>query len=579
MIVGEKTTPQSNENLGPKQRTARRIAFVFAILIGCVLVIFVQLFRLQVFGSPERALGDVPASYAPEVASNRGLILDCHGYFLALNIFEYDVSAAPNLVEDPLYVADHLWPLLDMSPDELLSFLTQKQPYVLLKQRVSREVAEAITSLYLEGIYLEPKLRRRYPEVELTAHVIGFVNYDCDGAYGLEGYYDSLLKGTSTIPQGMVYPRNEAVPIVFHQLALPQDGSHLILTLDRNIQHLVEQELAEAVVKYAAAGGTVIVMDPKTGAILAMATYPSYDPNRFYEVPMELYNNPAVSEQYEPGSVFKIITMAAGLDVGIIGPETTFYDSGTMEVGGLVIQNPDRRAHGLVSMTDIMAHSLNVGAAYVSTSLGEERFYTCLRRFGFGCQTGIDLYGEVAGSLKVPGSSRWSRSDLGTNSFGQGIAVTPLQMITAVAAVANCGFLMKPYVVERIVYEQEVILTQPTVVRQAISARAAGQLTDMLVETVKQGAKLASVPGYDVAGKTGTARIPVGDHYDPDLTIASFVGFAPADDPRFIALVKIDKPRVASEGAHVAAPVFQAIAERLFVLLDVPPDCAKLASR
>jgi cell division protein FtsI/penicillin-binding protein 2 len=337
--------------------------------------------------------------------------------------------------------------------------------------------------------------------------------------------------------------------------------------------------LAEAITKYAAEGGTVIVMDPKTGAILAMATYPSYDPNHFYEVPMELYNNPAVSEQYEPGSVFKIITMAAGLDVGIIGPETTFYDSGTMEVGGLVIQNPDRRAHGLVTMTDIIAHSLNVGAAYVSTSLGEERFYTYVRRFGFGCETGIDLYGEAAGSLKVPGSSRWSRSDLGTNSFGQGIAVTPLQMIAAVAAVANRGFLMKPYVVERIVYEQEVIVTQPTVVRQAISARAAEQLTDMLMETVKQGAKLASVPGYDVAGKTGTAQIPVGDHYDPDLTIASFVGFAPADDPRFIALVKIDKPRVASEGAHVAAPVFQAIAERLFVLLDVPPDSIRLASR
>ena len=580
MILRGKIAPKSSESSGSKENAMRRLAFLVAILIGLVLVIVVQLLRLQVF---QRVAGNTPEppppNYQPEVAFHRGLILDCHGYFLALNIFEYDVSAAPNLVEDPQDVADHLWPLLDVSPDELLSLLTQEQPYVLLKQRVSREVAEAITSLKLEGIYLEPRLRREYPEAELAAHLLGFVTYDCDGAYGLEGYYDPLLKGTGTIPQGMVYPRNEAVPIVFHQLALPQDGPHLILTLDRNIQHLVEQELAEAVDKYAAEGGTIIVMDPKTGAILAMASHPSYDPNHFYEVDMELYNNPAVSEQYEPGSVFKIITMAAGLDTGLIAPESTFYDSGTLEVGGLVIQNPDRRAHGLVTMTDIMAHSLNVGVAYVSTSLGEERFYTYLRRFGFGCETGIDLYGEVAGSLKVPGSSNWSRSDLGTNSFGQGIAVTPLQMIAAVAAVANRGFLMKPYVVERIVYEQEVIATQPTVVRQAVSARAAEQLTDMLVQAVEQGAELATVSGYDVAGKTGTAQIPIGNGYDPDLTIASFVGFAPADDPRFVVLVKIDRPRVDSRGAHVAAPVFKAIAERLFVLLDVPPDSIRLASR
>ncbi|MGA9348875.1 MAG: penicillin-binding protein 2 [Anaerolineae bacterium] len=559
----------------------RRLAFLVAILIGLALVIVVQLFRLQVF---QRVAGDVPVppppNYQPKVASHRGLIVDCHGYFLALNTFEYDVSTAPNLIiEDPQYVADHLWPLLDLSPDELLSLLTQKEPYVLLKQRISKEVAEAITSLELEGIYLEPKLRREYPEAELAAHLLGFVNYDCDGAYGLEGYYDLLLKGTRTISEGMVYHTNEALPIVFNKLALPPDGPHLILTLDRNIQYMVERELAEAVRKYDADGGTVIVMDPKTGAILAMASYPSYDPNRFYEVPLELYNNPAVSEQYEPGSVFKIITMAAGLDAGVITIESTFYDSGTMEVGECLIQNPGQRAHGLVSMTDILAYSLNVGVAYVSTSMGEETFYAYLRRFGFGCETGIDLYGEIAGSLKTPGSSKWSRSDLGTNSFGQGIAVTPLQMIAAVAAVANHGFLMKPYVVERIFDDQGVVVTQPIVVRQVISTQTAEQLTDMLVEAVERGAESATVAGYDIAGKTGTAQIPVGDHYDTELTIASFVGYAPADDPQFIALVKIDKPRVASEGTHVAAPVFKAIAERLFVLLDVPPDSIRLASR
>jgi cell division protein FtsI/penicillin-binding protein 2 len=580
MIVRGKIASESNESNGSKEKAMRRLAFLVAILIGLVLVIVVQLFRLQVF---QRVAGDIPLppppNYQPEVASHRGLIVDCHGYFLALNTFEYDVSAAPNLIEDPQGVAEQLWPILDLSPNELLSLLTQDVPYVPVKSRASKEVAEAITSLELEGIYLESKLRREYPEGGLAAHLMGFVTFDCDGAYGLEGYYDSLLKGTSTLSKRIVYSWDEALPIVFDKLALPRGGPHLVLTLDRNIQYLVEQELAEAVAKYQADSGTIIVMDPKTGAILAMASYPFYDPNRFYEVPMDQYNDPAVSEQYEPGSVFKIITMAAGLDAGVIAPESTFYDSGTIEVGERFIQNPDRRAHGLVTMTDILVHSLNVGVAYVSTSLGEETFYAYLRRFGFGCETGIDLYGEVAGSLKVPGSSKWSRSDLGTNSFGQGIAVTPLQMIAAVAAVANRGFLMKPYVVERIVYDQDVIVAQPTVVRQAVSARAAEQLTDMLVQAVEQGAELATVPGYDVAGKTGTAQIPVEDGYDPDLTIASFVGYAPADEPRFIVLVKIDKPRVDSRGAHVAAPVFKAIAERLFVLLDVPPDNIRLASR
>lgn len=591
MIVRGRIASQDDESSGSKEKVFRRLAFLIAILTGLVLVIAVRLFHLQiiqgVFG------GDAPPpppNYAPEVASHRGVILDRRGYILALNIFEYDVSAAPDAITDTQHVASHLSPILGLSSGELVSLLDPEKPYALLKKRVSQKVADAIDSLKFRGIHLEPKLRRRYPDRELAAHLLGFVRYDSNGGYGLEGYHDLLLKGASKRSdvgdvEGRVYHRREAMPFAFPQLPLPQDGTHLVLTLDRNIQYLVEQELAKAVAQYQADSGTIIVMDPKTGAILAMANYPSYDPNRFYEVPMELYINPAVSEQYEPGSVFKIITMAAGLDAGIITPDSTFYDSGTIEVGGIVIQNPDHRAHGLVTMTDVLARSLNVGIAYVSTSLDEETFYAYLKRFGCGHPTGVDLDGEVAGTLKEPGSRNWYKSDLGTNSFGQGIAVTPLQMITAVAAVANHGLLMKPYVVERIVLgsgngdDQGVIVTQPTVVRQVVSAQTAEQLTDMLVEAVERGAELATVPGYDIAGKTGTAQIPVGDHYDPELTIASFVGYAPADDPQFIALVKIDKPRLDPWGAEVAAPVFRIIAERLFVLLDVPPDGVRLASR
>jgi len=597
--AASKNSKNNNDESGEsKERAFRRLAFLVAILTGLILVIAVRLVNLQII---QGALGSdkepPPPTYAPEATSHRGLIIDRRGHILVLNLFEYEVTAAPKSIKDPQDVANHLSPLLDLSPDELVSVLDSEKLYALLQRRVSQEVGDAIASLDFTGIYLEPKLRRKYPERGLAAHLLGFVTYDLNGVYGLEGYHDLLLKGASDILErrlepfvpgpkdqglvegGRVYHRGEAVPFAFPQLPLPQGGTHLVLTLDRNIQYLVEQELAKAVDEYDADGGAIIVMDPKTGAILAMANYPSYDPNRFYEAPMESYINPAVSGQYEPGSVFKIITMAAGLDAGIITPDSTFYDSGEIKVGGAVIKNPDRRAHGLVTMTDVLAYSLNVGVAYVSTSLGEETFYAYLKRFGCGDYTGIDLDGEVAGTLKEPGGSEWHESDLGTNSFGQGVAVTPLQMITAVAAVANRGLLMKPYVVERIVDDQGVIVTQPTVVRQVVSTQTAEQLNVMLVKAVERGAELATVPGYDIAGKTGTAQIPVGGGYDPELTIASFVGYAPANDPQFIALVKIDKPRLDPWGAEVAAPVFKVIAERLFVLLDVPPNGARLASR
>lgn len=590
MIVRGRTTSQNDENSKSKERAFQRLVFLIAILIGLILVILAQLFRLQVLHQiPGGPLLTPPAENQPIAIDHRGWILDRHGYILALNIFEYDVSAAPNLIENPQDVANRLSPLLDMPPGELVSLLSQEGLYVPL-QRVSKETAKAIEALELTGIYLEPKLRREYPERELAAYVIGFVTFEYTGTYGVEGYYDLLLKGivplTEWYPElGLSqsegspdYVQDKAALDAFDQLALPPGGPHLILTLDRNIQYLVERELVKAIAKYKAESGTIIVMDPRTGAILAMASYPSYDPNLFYQA-KELRSNPAISDHYEPGSVFKIITMAVGLKAGAITIQSTFYDPGVLEFGGCVILNPDRRAHGVVTMTDILAHSLNVDIAHVSTALGAERFYAYVRDFGFGSTTGVDLYGEIPGVVKMPGSKEWTECDLATNSFGQGISVTPLQMITAVAAVANGGFLMKPYVVERIIDDHGVVVIPPTVVRQVISAQTAKQVTDMLVEAVKHGAPLAIVPGYDIAGKTGTAQIPIEGGYDPNSTIASFVGYAPADDPQFIVLVKIDKPKTALEGSAVAAPVFKAIAERLFSLLGVPPASVRLASR
>lgn len=545
-----------------------RIVFLAAVLIGVALILVGRLVHWQVFQAGSlRQLAAAESTGSHFLPAQRGCIYDRHGYPLAMNIFEYEISAAPPMLRNPYELADRLWPLLGQSREQVLRMLTQDRPYVLLEPHASREVGETIASWDELGLFVQPRPKRAYPEGPLAAHVLGFVNLVGKGYYGLEGYYDTALRGRSEDVEEV-----SGIPVAWAAI-VPQDGQDLVLTLDRTIQYLVEQELAQAVEHYQAEGGTIIVMDPHTGAILAMASYPTYDPNNFAHEPPDLFVNPAVSSQYEPGSVFKIITLAAGLDTGLIRPDTQFYDSGVIEVGGRTIMNWDKRGHGLVTMTDVLAMSLNVGSAYVSTHLGAERFYNYLQRFGFGRPTGVDLDGEVGGTVRKPGDPDWHESDLGTNSFGQGVAVTPLQMVTAVAAVANGGALMQPYVVaQRVSGDGEVITAQPAVVRRPISAETARTLTEMLVEVVERQATRAAVPGYRIAGKTGTAQTPIPGGYDPNSTIASFVGYAPADDPLFIVLVKIDKPRLSPWGSEVAAPVFRRIAEQLFVLMGIPPQ-------
>jgi cell division protein FtsI/penicillin-binding protein 2 len=288
---------------------------------------------------------------------------------------------------------------------------------------------------------------------------------------------------------------------------------------------------------------------------------------------------------WEPGSIFKVITWAGALDLGTITPFTEFYDAGAIEVGGRVIQNSDRQAHGPVTATEGLVKSLNTVAAEISLSMGKEDFYNYLRRFGFGTLANVDLDNEGPGLMKQPGDSNWFPSDLGTNSFGQGIAVTPVQMVVAVSAIANRGIMLKPHVVDTFVKHDpwggpdEMAKVEPMVVRQPISPDAAQAMVDMMVQVVEDGAVEAQVPGYSIAGKTGTAEIPAPYGYELEDTIASFIGFAPADDPRFIILVKLDRPSESPWGSRTAAPTFRAIAERLFAYMQIPPDEIRLAGR
>jgi cell division protein FtsI/penicillin-binding protein 2 len=562
----------------------RRLNLLVWCLIFGFTVIVAQLIHYQIIRHSElKAKAEEQHTWNKPLPSTRGNIVDTHHHILACNVVQWDISVSPPLIDDPEGLADELSLLLGMPREKVYAALTADVGWVQLARFVPHEVGEKILALQNPGITCEPRPQRVYPESLLTSHVLGIVTIEGDGFYGVEGYHDSQLRGLDgqeTIEQDPAAGKLPHAPLYYNP---PKPGTDLVLTLDRSIQYIVQQELQQAISRYGAESGTVIVMDPRTGAILANVSYPAYDPNDFLSADLDSLADPSVSSMWEPGSIFKIITWAAGLDSGTIYPTTTFYDNGAMEVGGRVIQNWDRQGHGLVTMRDGLVKSLNTVAAYISTSMGKDRFYNYLQRFGVGHLTGIDLSSEGPGMVKRPGDPDWFPSELGTNSFGQGVAVTPMQMITAVAAVANRGMLMEPYIVHQFIStdpineRERVVQVEPMIVRLAISQDTAETLTQLLVEVIEQGATEAQVPGYRIAGKTGTAQIPTAYGYHPIDTIASFVGFAPADDPQFIVLVKLDKPQTSPWGSHTAAPTFRAIAEKLFVYMQIPPDEIRLA--
>ncbi len=550
-----------------------RIFIVMAVFCAAGLVLIGQLVRWQVVEHDRlKKMAEVEHQNELVIPPRRGEIRDRDGHLLAADLVEYDLSVSPNIVTDPFATADKLAGLLDVPRAELVEILTREVDWTPIVQNISQEQVEKVLEWDIVGLKLEPKTRRVYPEGDSAAHLLGFVNGNGDGFYGIEGYYDGVLRGKAGMQIGERSPFGEIIPLGANHFVPPVSGGILYLTIDRGIQYMVEQELERAVVSYGAQRGSVVVLNPKTGALLAQASYPTYDPNNYSDSAEELFFDPVVSEQYEPGSVFKIITMAAGLDSGVVKPDSVIYDGGYMEVGGQVIYNWDRQGHGTVDMTTVLAKSLNVGVAQVAISMGKDRFYNYIKRFGFGRLTEIDLGSEGPGTLKTPQDASWYASDLGTNSFGQGIAVTPIQIADAVAAVANSGLLMKPYMVDRVVQGDQEVQVKPAVVRRAISIHTAHTLTNMLVTALEQAGSEALLDNYRIAGKTGTAQIPVPGGYHPTLTLTSFVGYLPADNPEALVLVIIEEPTTSRWGSKTAAPTFKRIAEQLVIMLDIPPD-------
>lgn len=529
---------------------------------------------------------------AKPVYARRGDILTREGVLLAKDVFRYEVRVSPQGLVNAEGLADKLAPILGVPRDALLTQLRSHAGGEILARDVSPSVAERILALRAQdarqlrqwvGLEVEGKPLRVYPNGTFAAHIVGYVNRQRNPEHGIEEYYDAKLRGVN----GEVYGATDALHTDLIPFFLPSnqpavDGAQVVLTIHAEMQRIVEVELERAVRETRSASGAIIVMDPQTGAVLALAVYPTADPNQSHIAGVrERLTNQTVAVPYEPGSVFKVVTLASALDAGVITPATTFEDEGVIRIGTRDLWNHDLRAYGRVGLVEVMRHSLNVEAVKMSLALGAGKFYRYVRDFGFGAPTRIELAGEVMGNVKSVGDGQWREVDLGTNAYGQGINVTPVQMLAAIAAVANDGKLMRPYIVQEVRAGGEVSKTQPQFVRQVIRPETARTVTQILSDSIlAESSNKAAVTGYRIAGKTGTAQIPVGGiFYHPDWTIASFVGYLPADDPRVAILVKLDKPQSSPWGSQVASPVFSAVARQIVALMGIPPDSVQRASQ
>lgn len=547
----------------------RRMWIIVGVLIFAALIIVGRLVAFQVVQGPEwaeRAGDEILVVAKPD----RGAIYDRNGAVLAANTADYQIGVSPRLVTESEAMATDLAPILQQSRYEILGVLQSDQSFALLSGRVSAEVADLVRALPYEGLQIDPLPRRFYPQQDMLCHTLGYVDFDGNGGSGVEGYYQRELAGEAASALINISPLTSQQSVIAHE------GADLVLTIDRSLQHTVETHLQNALQEYRAVSGSIIVMDPHTGAILAMASAPCYSPAEFYDTDPKLLLNPAVSQQHEPGSVMKLVTMAAALDSGVVTPQSTYYDAGILEVGGHKTYNWDRSAPGTTDMTTLLSRSLNVGAATLATMMGADVYYDYLQNFGFGRPTGIDLMSEAAGTMPLPGDAFWTESFVATNAYGQGIAVTPLQMITAVSALANNGTMMQPYIVQEIRGENGTFVHEPTVLGRPISPEIAAQVTAMATTAVTRETLAAQIEGYTIAGKTGTAQIAENGIYLPDDVIGSFIGWLPADNPELIVYVKLDRPQTAPWGSQTAAPAFADLADELVVMLDVPPDTVRL---
>ncbi|HBG08484.1 MAG: penicillin-binding transpeptidase domain-containing protein [Limnochordia bacterium] len=537
-----------------------------------MLLLVVRLAYLQIYRGEELALRATAQRMRPQtIDAQRGRILDRNYKTLAVSVGADAVYALPESIRDVVGTARQLAPYLSVSEEELRKLLSSKSTSVWLARGLTVETAEAIRKLGLPGIRIVQRPQRYYPQGSLAAHVVGIAGTDNQGLEGIEYFYEEILRGR---PGQQATERDAAqrsIPGGETQFVPPEPGHDVVLTIDTVIQYIAETRIQQAVISSKSERGLVLAMNPKTGEILANAIYPTFDPNYYQEVSAERRRNVAVTDQYEPGSTFKFVTAAAALDLGITDYNRTFESGVAWEVGGGKVRNLNGQSFGSLTFREAIERSDNITFAKLSVEMGPQSFHRYIQSFGFGRRLGVDFPGEIAGTVLSPNRTgatlQWANT-----GFGQGIAVTPLQLLSAMSAVANGGSLMKPYFVKEILdaHGKLVQKSQPEVLDTPVDTETARAVSELLRSVVANGnGNRADIPGYHVAGKTGTAEVPEGGAYGNDI-IASFVGFAPVDDPALAILVVLYKPKVESAyGGVLAAPVFKEIMEESLEYLGI----------
>lgn len=542
-----------------------RINLVFILILLFGGAIISQLVRLQINQHDlYKALAKGQQSNFSSISGKRGQIFFSTGQILASNVKNNYLFVSPGEIEDKEKTADKISAVFSLNKENILSKLNKNSLYEKIKDALTEEDIIALETIELKGIHLGEDISRSYPQNQLASTVIGFLGKEGVGQYGIEGFYDNSLKGEEGF-----YKDNEFKNIY--------NGKDMFLTIDYNVQFMAESFLNQAKESLDIKGGGIIIMDPNTGKVLALAEYPNFDPNNYSLVKdFSVFKNDFVQNLFEPGSTLKPVTMAIAIEEGKITPNTTYIDRGNVKIGAHTIENYNKRVFGEATMTTVLEKSINTGAVFAESLIGHKKFLEYLEKFGFFELTGIDIQGEVFSENRE--LKKGYEVNFATASFGQGIEMTPIQLIRAFSALANGGKLPRPYIVEKIVdNEGKITETKPELSENIISQSAVSKITAMLISVMENGfSKSGRIPGYYIAGKTGTAQIPwaslgINKKGYSNETWQSFIGFFPAFNPRFLIFVKLDNPK-ANTAEYSALPVFKQMAKYIIDYYAIPPD-------
>jgi cell division protein FtsI (penicillin-binding protein 3) len=560
-----------------------RLGAALLIVLVALVRIAVQLADVQLLDRKEYAKrASAEINQVISLTASRGEIHDRNGNILALDVDRESLYVAPVQVapEDAARLAVTLGAILDMPAEKILAkLLDTSRAWVPIKRWLAPEVAAKIAILDEASLHLVYEPHRFYPQGKFAPHIIGATNLNGLGIAGVEASFDTFLRGTDGVITAEVDINRNPIWARPYDQKLPVNGNQLTLTIDSYIQHVAEAELGQAIDRHGASGGTAIVLDVKTGAVLAMASYPAFDPNDYADVDPSVYNiNPAVGEVYEPGSTFKMVTVAAGLQAKAFDESTQVEDNGTIRRYDYNLANFDYKGHGVMTPAGVLYYSSNIGALLFAEMTGESMFYHTVDAFGFGKLTGIELPGETAGIYWKPGTAGYTPINLNTNSFGQGIAVTPLQIARMAATIANNGVMMRPYIIKSRCTKEACVETEPREQGRPIDADVAYRVRQMVMKSANHYVNATEpdtnwlVPGFQVGAKTGTSSIPDGNGGYTNQTIGSVVGMAPIESPRYAVLVKIDRPQDDIWGVRTALPVYRRIVAELMRYDRVAPD-------